>query len=501
MNADRQVDGPPPLLEQIYKHGALHIVAEPMPDGSFRNLYTTVIYGTENDLRSTPRVATARMIGEFLAIRWQRTFLELQELIAAGEGGTISIDARTIRYDVEPPVVGFRRGMAADRWMSASMWHRSLWCRERAAMTKSLADLPLNERFLSTIVEKLRPLDIEELGPVPIARFPEKLGDLDEFWPSPIHIYRTDGETVTIDVHSRYLGSDHRISGRAILFHRGLESHHLEFTGASWSMPQADRLDLTVNVDGFPMYATSGMLIKSVPFNLGIGAEIVLRVGTEGRRDFSVPVAPRTIVHVDGGRMPRPSTRFAAESLGRKWRDQGAGVQDSERVFVPGETDTDESIFRDIQKFAQSRPIERIYAVDRYGLDDKGLAAVAAIAAGHQSGITVKILTRFLDDPELERHVFGETEAHERKERFARIARHVGEQLQIQFRLFDCQGMTLHDRFLIIDERVWLVGHSFNAIGKALSALSEMRDLATKTRLLDVLDRLFASSPEIAVPT
>jgi hypothetical protein len=54
---------------------------------------------------------------------------------------------------------------------------------------------------------------------------------------------------------------------------------------------------------------------------------------------------------------------------------------------------------------------------------------------------------------------------------------------------------SLHDRFLLVGERLWHVGCSFNTIGQQISAVIEMRDERTKATVLDIFERTMAQGP------
>jgi hypothetical protein len=50
----------------------------------------------------------------------------------------------------------------------------------------------------------------------------------------------------------------------------------------------------------------------------------------------------------------------------------------------------------------------------------------------------------------------------------------------------------LHDRFLLVGDRLWHVGCSFNTIGQQISAVIEMRDEKAKALVLEIFERAIA---------
>jgi hypothetical protein len=55
----------------------------------------------------------------------------------------------------------------------------------------------------------------------------------------------------------------------------------------------------------------------------------------------------------------------------------------------------------------------------------------------------------------------------------------------------------LHDRFLIVDDRVWHVGPSFNKLGEQFSAIVEMHDPRRIAEVVKYLDGFAVPTQEI----
>jgi hypothetical protein len=75
----------------------------------------------------------------------------------------------------------------------------------------------------------------------------------------------------------------------------------------------------------------------------------------------------------------------------------------------------------------------------------------------------------------------------EMERRAFQTADRVAKQLGVRFRFYGAE--RLHDRFLVVGERVWHVGPSFNKIGEQISALVEMTDERVKCQVRETLAR------------
>ena len=76
-------------------------------------------------------------------------------------------------------------------------------------------------------------------------------------------------------------------------------------------------------------------------------------------------------------------------------------------------------------------------------------------------------------------------------------AQKVATALKVKFVFYKIE--SLHDRFLVVGERIWHVGCSFNQLGQEISAVVEMRDDRVKHSVLDLFDSVRKRTPEFEV--
>lgn len=150
-----------------------------------------------------------------------------------------------------------------------------------------------------------------------------------------------------------------------------------------------------------------------------------------------------------------------------------------------------------------------VLIADPYALDERALYAIGTVAArlggvssidivtGFKSGdggtsenggllatiwgaIRAWISTRSKEEALAKRRQEMERKAFETADRVAK-------QLGVRFRFYGAE--RLHDRFLVVGERIWHVGPSFNKIGEQISALVEMTDERIKCQVRETLAR------------
>ncbi len=135
------------------------------------------------------------------------------------------------------------------------------------------------------------------------------------------------------------------------------------------------------------------------------------------------------------------------------------------------------------------QPVKHILVVDPFSLDVDALEAIVAVAASKPANLTLDIITKFQKPPKEE-----ETTYEGRVQKFRRAVEYVAHELTIHVRVFNAIGIGIHDRFLFVDERVFHVGPSFNALGEELGATVEMSDIRAIAELRKILDALLKNA-------
>jgi hypothetical protein len=177
--------------------------------------------------------------------------------------------------------------------------------------------------------------------------------------------------------------------------------------------------------------------------------------------------------------------------------------------------DSVQRAFDDLRELGRSEHRPRVLVADPYALDERALYAIGAIATRFGSVASIDIVTAFkfgdMDAPPTAGSLFSEiwkacrswlpfgrvplSTRRQEAERLAfSTAENVSKQLTLQFRFYRAEG--LHDRFLVIGERLWHVGPSFNKIGEQISAIVEMTDERVRAQVLESLAR-FTSVPSV----
>jgi hypothetical protein len=85
----------------------------------------------------------------------------------------------------------------------------------------------------------------------------------------------------------------------------------------------------------------------------------------------------------------------------------------------------------------------------------------------------------------------------ETEEKAKAVAQKVSTQFKVK--MFFYRIESLHDRFLLVGERLWHVGCSFNQLGQEVTAIVEMRDEKVKSAVIKVFKRARSKPPVFEV--
>jgi hypothetical protein len=509
------------LTHAIYTFAALHLIAE-KKNGAWVNKYTSVTYGREADLRSVPPAPGAKCEEgggvTFLCLRQRLTRDEAEKFVSQANQGSAGIGIYTVAYDVEPAIVGFRAENVSGDLAEGSLWHSSGWSREYIGKMKEIAGHTLTLLSAWRINESLDFLRKAIWVPIPLREHPEKLGDLDEFWPAPItfDVGRVDGVCAIRIAHDILMPEDDDLTISGALIQNDLIWGHVCFAGRGpHKLPiDPDAIDLTLCVRGVPLDAKAHRFLLRIAVGIAVDAGVpdtytVPEAG--GRPEMTFPVGSTEMKQQLIGKPPKPSVRPAAWTIGRLFRNRTV-LPDAERFYDPvAIADSVQRAFDDLREFGRGEHRPRVLVADPYALDERALYAIGAIAARFGSVASIDIATGFktgdMDAPPSAGGVFNElwkackswlsfgrvslvTRRQEAERLAFSAAESVSKQLKIRFRFYRAEG--LHDRFLVIGERLWHVGPSFNKIGEQISAIVEITDERVKAQVLESLARFTA---------
>jgi hypothetical protein len=513
------------LTHALYSFAALHLIAE-KKDGAWVNRYTSLTYGREEDLRSVPPACGAKCEegggSTFLCLRQRLTRNEAENFVSEATKGSAGIGTYTVTYDVEPPIVGFRPESPSGDLADGSLWYGSGWSREYVGKVKQACGHDLTRSAVWRIKESLDFLRKVIWLPIPLREHPEKLGDLDEFWAAPItfDVGKLDGACAIKIAHDILKPEDHDLTISGVLIQNDLIWGHVCFKGRGpHKLPiDPDAIDLTLCVRGVPLDAKAHRFLLRVAVGIAVDTGVhssytVPEAG--GRPEMTFPVGSAELKEQLIGKPPEASMRPGAWTVGRLFRNRPV-APDAERFYDPVAIgDSVQRAFDDLREMGRSEHRPRVLVADPYALDERALYAIGAIAARFGSVASIDIVTGFksgdMDAPPtaggLFREIwkacrawlpFGRVPFITRRQEAERIAfstaENVSKQLEVQFRFYRAEG--LHDRFLVIGERLWHVGPSFNKIGEQISAIVEMTDERVRAQVLESLAR-FTAVPSV----
>jgi hypothetical protein len=201
--------------------------------------------------------------------------------------------------------------------------------------------------------------------------------------------------------------------------------------------------------------------------------------------------------------------------IGRIFRNP-ARAADAERFYDPvGFPDSVQRAFDDLRELGTGQHRPRVLVADPYALDERSLYAIGTIAARFGGVAFIDVASSFKAGdtdavPEKAGRFSGIWEAfmswiarsrrksadatkrQETERRTFETADRVTSTLKIGFRFYRAE--RLHDRFLVVGDRVWHVGPSFNKIGEQVSAIVEMTDDKIRGQVLESLGRFTAGT-------
>jgi hypothetical protein len=509
------------LTQPLYTFAALHLIAEKHND-IWKNRYTSVIYGREHDLRSIPPKPVPKEEEEagntFLLLRQRLERSEAEAFVKDAINGRADIGARTVVYDIEPAITGFRPAHSTENLAEVSMWNSSGWSREHIGKDKEIAGYTLSPSTAWRIDEGLGFLRKVIWLPIPLREHPEKLGDLDEFWPTPIafEIRRANGTHSVAISYDILRPADDRVRIHGAVIRNDLIYGHVCFEGRGpHPLPvEPEAIDMSLCVDGIPLDARANRFITGVSMRITTdtgphGTYVVPEAGARPEMKYLLSRTEHRQQVI--GNKAGTSVRHTAWTIGRIFRSTLRSA-DSERFYDPATMpNAIKGTFDDLQQLGNGERGPHVLIADPYALDERSLYAIGTVAVRLGGVSSIDIVTGFKSGEGSASGkkgllgtmwaavkawaLFNSKEAQMKKrqemERKAfETADRVAKQLGVRFRFYSAE--RLHDRFLVIGERIWHVGPSFNKIGEQISALVEMTDERVKWQVRDTLGRFTA---------
>jgi hypothetical protein len=501
------------LTDHLYTHAVIHCIAERIAS-EWHNLYTSVVYGREIDLLSVPDEWEHGAYGQdIVCLRRRLTRADAQTFVNEAQLSSVLCDAWTIHYAFEESVVGFRPAGIHSDLSDDAFWHQSIWSREWIGNRKMFNGEDLSRSNAWRIAEYLSCLEEARWSGIPLRLHPEKLGDLDETYPSPYSIAMgaDDGQSsVRIEaVDQSLLDSTILTTGTLMRDDLIIRAIHLVGEGPLRIEEDFNAMNLLLIVDGIPMDAQAHRFIRGMSMSTAIYGKHAYEVPAAGRRTtaekFLIPQrdGPRPFIGT-----PRASAvRNEAWIIGRLFRSQSQ-PEDAERFYNPGkDRDATWQAYRDLQQCGSREPVGEIVVADPYALDARAMQALGVMAIRENRVNKICVLTQF--EP-----IGGDPITRSEKERAAQIeARNTAREKEIRRTQVEAQKVasamkvtisfyrieSLHDRFLQIGDRLWHVGCSFNQLGQEITAIVEMRDERVKYEAIETFKKLRKEAPVFEV--
>jgi hypothetical protein len=498
------------FIDGLCNAAALHMLYENDPAIGQRNVYASLTYGRDVDLRSIPKTVEIVQYGGFTALRKRLTRAEAKLFIDAARTGTASIDGYTIAFDLDEEVCGFRPGCAVEPPNQRSPFPASMWTREHIGRVKSADGVLLTRSSVWPIKDRLRFLDESRWTAIILRNNPEKIGDLDEWWPTPVEVTSncSAGQlrvTLQRNILPAHLHSAIRVSCE--IYANGLESAHAEFQGAGPYGPKpmdANGSRVTLTVDDVVLDRQSGYYVRSIGLNLQVSSNQTWTIPARGRRPaVSFPISASAI-RTTAGQIPRHSARAVAWNVGDYARTSVMPA-DAEFVYDP-DRDPAHTLraLSDLQTLNSAVHQPRVRIIDPYVLDEPAMETIAAIASRAMGASVIELFCGFAPPPSsivaAARGAVGwagaalaiaavssGTKRQREQDRARRVAESIRSRLGVTTVCYSVK--RLHDRFLMIDDRLWHVGPSFNRLGSDFSALVEMRDPRRIAEVVSFMDR------------
>jgi len=506
------------LTLPTYNTAVIHTVAE-LRGLQWCNLYTSVIYGREIDLLSVPDYVDHAVYGQsVLCLRVRLNRPDAEGFVASARNGSATCGSWTVAYTTREVVTGFRPATSFGDMNEHSFWETSLWSREAIGTQKNFDGEDLRRSNAWKVAEYLRCLDEARWLPIPLRRHPEKLGDLDEIWPSPLSLESRNGdgawELEVTSIAPSLLIREITITGTLLRDDLIVRALHLNGRGPHRINEDVDHINLLTSIDGVPMDAHAHGFLRSMTMRTTIYSGGSYTVPSHGARpEMHFPIGRSDSSPSIIGTPRADTTRHEAWIIGRLFRFHGQPT-DAERVYDPiANEDAVERAFNHLRQYGRSEVRSEILVADPYVLEERALHAIAVMATREGQIRSVRVLTEFHSAPKvrpwlskildglskiLARRDSAKQTARARIQADAMLlAKQIATQLNVSISFYKVEG--LHDRFLLVGERLWHVGCSFNTLGQQISAVVEMRDERAKSAVLAVFERAMSQKPVFEV--
>ncbi len=389
------------LTEPLYTAAVIHLVAE-LRESLWCNLYTSVIYGREIDLLSVPDFVEEAPyeLQSVICLRVRLSRSEAEAFLESARNGSASCGSLAIRYATGQEVTGFRPSTTVSYRNEGSFWETSFWSRETIGVRKAFRGEILRRSNAWKVAEYLECLREIRWAPIPLQRFPEKLGDIDEVWPSPLtlEVFRADqgAQIKVVSSDPALLARRIDVTGTLIREDLIVGALNLQGPGHHAVNENFSVINALVSVDGVLMHAQAHGFIGAISGKTTIysGDSYVVP------QDKARPEMRFAVGHAAGGSwtvgdLSGDRTRHDAWVIGRHDR-LFRPPADAECVYDPvADQNAVNRAFIDLQQLGRPEPNSQILVADPYALEERALHAIAVAAIRGEAVRSILVLTAF----------------------------------------------------------------------------------------------------------
>jgi hypothetical protein len=498
------------LMDAVYDAAAVHVLAERQGQG-WVNRYTSVCYGRGRDMLSVPEAPDIAIADDLMCLRLLLSARGARAFVGAAIAGNAALGPHRFDYDLEVGITGFRPGGTFNEHVGRSYFGTSMWTRERVGRAKRIGVMDLFGDDLWRLSEEVAFLNETRWSPIPLLQHPEKLGDLDEWWPTPVELNSRNDAGLTVAIKRDILDiADERITINGWLISEGLLVGTMTLRGRGPHRVEvdADGADLTLFVDGIPFDEFAGYYVRRILNRMDVRTGAMWQIpGGKRRPTVTFPMGSDLSRTVMSGDPEGPSIRSKAWEVGRRYRSDRVAA-DAERVYDPGvDSKAIETAFDDLRAFGSEQQRPRIAVVDPYALDEPALQAIIVGATRNGRASVIDIYTEFESGEKLDVAAPDETRREQIKKAALSTAQRLATLAGVKIRFFNAEG--LHDRFLMIGEHVarrpvvqqaWRTLYRDHRDARPQThrpnrGFSRPREVRLRDRMMDARDRILAAAP------
>jgi len=458
------------------------MIAERVGPENLKNVYTLAIHINSKTVYNISKAAQWLDHGTILGTVFLLSKADFATAnISISQSFRLSVGSEIVSYDLAPAVQGFKAATFPEVYADAPPFSRSSWCRHHEGITKSFDGLSFTTRNVSDICDRLSVIQTSRYSALELALNPHRLEDYDEIWPSPVWASYSQG---TVSIHDPYTVLPGRyVSLRGNIWNTGMitDSFDRSGIGPHQITQDADAVEDELTVDGVLMDKTLCPILRAIELNVGAqGTSQSIGMSRPKRSGVTATIGPRV---TSTTRIGSANSYGCNRAISTRWRKQDSHNEfKRELIFDPSQPEPIKQAFESLRKLGTGNPPKHILVVDPFSLDRDALEAIVAIAAAKPANLRLDILTKFYKAPKQD-EAFDE-----RVKSFQASTEYVAGLLDIDIAVYQAAGLSLHDRFLFIDERVWHIGPSFNALGEDLAAAVEMTDLRAIAHLRELIE-------------